>query len=297
MARTKRRNPPARVAARAASFATVLAVGLAVVAALAPPAADAGCGGVVAAPARGSAAVGRAPLVVGDSTSIYAVPLLARHGVEADAQGCRQFAAGVRVLQTRRAAGSLPAVVVLALGANGPIAVGAVEHALSVLGPRRILLVVTARHSEARNRVLRAAARRHPDRVVLVDWVAASVGHPEWFGADGLHVGRIGAAAYADHIRRALRRFAFVPVRRLRVPRHVAGARDCGVAGRGRGRARRVYLIRGPVTCARARQLAEAPVTRAPVGWTGFDWRRTRIGPWSWVIERDDHHAVVGIVG
>lgn len=268
--------------------ATILAFGVA-----APRAADAGCGGVVAAPASGPRSVGRAPLEIGDSTSIYAAPLLGRLGVEANAKGCRQFPEGVRLLQARRAAGTLPAVVVLALGANGPITVPAMERALAVLGPRRVLLVVTARHSEARNAVLRATARRYPDRVVLVDWVAVSAGHPGWFGGDGLHVNQTGAAAYARTIRRALGRFAFPPVRRLRVPRHVAGLQACGTVAR----TRRVFVIRGRVTCSRARALARAPRTRAPRGWTGYDWRRTHVGTWSWIIERGDHRTVVGTVG
>jgi hypothetical protein len=237
----------------------------------APRAADAGCG----------------------STLIYAAPLLGRLGVEANAKGCRQFADGVRLLQARRRAGSLPAVVVLALGANGPIPEAWMTRALAVLGPRRILLVVTARHSDARNRVLRAVARRYPDRVLLVDWVAASTAHPAWFGGDGLHVNQTGAAAYAQLIHRALERFAFPPVRQLHVPRHIVRLQACGSVGRGR----RVFLVRGHATCGRARALARAPRTRAPAGWTGFDWRRTHVGPWSWILERDDRRVVVGVVG
>jgi hypothetical protein len=257
------------------------------------PSAQAGCGGVVAAEARGPVAVGRAPLAIGDSTSIYAAPILGRLGVEANAKGCRQFTEGVSLLRARRAAGTLPAVVVLALGANGPVPQRAMEQALSILGPRRILLLVTAKHADARNGALRAAARRHPDRVVLVDWVAASAGHPGWFSGDGLHVGQAGATAFAQLIKRSLARFSFPPVRRLRVPRQAAATWDCGAVGRGR----RVYLIRGKATCGRARALARGPATRAPGGWTRFDWRRAHIGPWSWIVERNDHRVVVGVVG
>lgn len=269
------------------TVAAVLAIGLT------PRAADAGCGNVVAAPAHGSAAVGRAPLVVGDSTLIYAAPVLGNLGVEANAKGCRQFPDGVRLLQARRAAGSLPAVVVLALGANGPIPQAWMARALAVLGPRRILLLVTARHSDARNRVLRATARRYPDRVLLVDWVAKSAAHASWFGGDGLHVNQTGAAAFAQVIRRATSRFAFPPVRRLHVPRHVAGIQACGSVGHGR----RVFLLRGHATCGRARALTRAPRTRAPRGWTSFDWRRTHVGSWSWIVERNDHRVVVGTLG
>src|SRR5262249_53875147 len=64
---------------------------------------------------------GRAPLIIGDSTMIYAAPYLGRHGLEADAHGCRQFTEGVSMLADRRRAGRLPRLAILALGANGPV--------------------------------------------------------------------------------------------------------------------------------------------------------------------------------
>lgn len=259
--------------------------------------AEAGCGSVIRAAAQGPPGAGQAPLAIGDSTSIYATPILGRLGIEANAKGCRQFSQGVRLLRERRRRGTLPAVVVLALGANGPIPRQSMQQALTVLGPRRILLLVTARHSGPRNAVLRATVRRHRDRVVLVDWVAASSGHPGYFSGDGLHVGRAGAGAFARLIRRAVGRFAFPPVRRLRVPHRAAGAKqDCGVVHR-EGRPQRVWLIRGGATCLRARQLGRAAPAAGVRGWIGYDWRRTRSGPWSWVYARADSRVVVGVVG
>ncbi|MCW3000671.1 MAG: acyltransferase 3 [Solirubrobacterales bacterium] len=258
-----------------------------------PSVAQAGCGGVVAAPAQGASSTGRPPLTIGDSTSILSVPVLGALGVEANARGCRQFSEGLQLMRARRAAGTLPAVVVVALGANGPVTDAQLTHARALVGSHGVLLLVTARRSEPRNVVLRAAARAHPDQLLLVDWVAASRGHPEWFSGDGLHVSRPGAVAFAKLIRRAVARFAFPPVRRLHVPRRKVGARDCGLARPGR----RAYVLRGPVTCTRARQLARAPATRAVPGWTAFDWRRTRRGPWAWVIERADRRVVVAVAG
>ena len=49
------------------------------------------------------------------------------------------------------------------------------------------------------NEVLADGARRYPDRAVLVDWYAASAGHPEYFW-DGIHLTPRGARAYADLI-------------------------------------------------------------------------------------------------
>ncbi len=40
------------------------------------------------------------------------------------------------------------------------------------------------------------AARIHPDRVKVIDWVSYSAGHAEWFVGDGTHLTRQGVAAY-----------------------------------------------------------------------------------------------------
>jgi len=86
--------------------------------AVAPATALADCGGVVASYPHGWHRTYRPPLVIGDSTMIFAAPLLAGRGFEADAHGCRQFSAGVAMLRARRHAHTLPRVAILALGAN-----------------------------------------------------------------------------------------------------------------------------------------------------------------------------------
>jgi hypothetical protein len=106
--------------------------------------------------------------VVGDSTLILAAPKLGALGLEADARGCRQFTAGVALLRQRRNAGTLPRVVVLALGANGPISDGAMSAALKAVGRHRVLARVTARRSPASDHQMYAAAHgHHPVRVAL----------------------------------------------------------------------------------------------------------------------------------
>src|SRR3954447_16086495 len=85
----------------------------------------------------------RGALVLGDSTGIFAVPKLAHRGLSADAKECRQFAEGVAIIRARRSAGRLPHLVVLALGANGPVSGGDIHGALRALGPGRVLGLVT----------------------------------------------------------------------------------------------------------------------------------------------------------
>jgi hypothetical protein len=240
----------------------------------------------------------RPPLLVGDSTTILAVPHLARLGIEADAHGCRQLAAGVAILAARRRAGTLPLVVVLALGSNGAIGDGAIAHALRVVGPGRVLGLVTPRRvGSGSDGALRRAAARHPDRVVLIDWLRFSRGHGSWFAGDGLHVGDAGARAFAGLVRHRLA--PFFPPRALRLPRGAAPARSCGRVLHG-GRGLEVVVVRGArrILCARARRLVRARPLATPgiAGWRYYDWARSGRRPWTAVYVRRDRRVVVATI-
>jgi hypothetical protein len=267
--------------------------GLALPLAAAAPAAA--CGGPHRQAARGHAPGGRAPLVLGDSTLILAAPALGRLGLEADAQGCRNFAQGTAILAARRRAGRLPGISVLALGANAPLGTEHIEAALGVLGRDRILGVVTPRNNGEGARAMRLAAGRHPDRVLLLDWARVSAGHGEWFAGDGLHVTWAGARIFARFLRRRVAPFAFPPVRRLRLPRTTRGIHGCATV-RAFGRRLRVYVLRGAVPCDRARTVARRAPLHPPAGWRSFDWRRTGAGPWSWVVKRRAGHEIVATI-
>jgi lysophospholipase L1-like esterase len=138
---------------------------------------------------------------------VFAVPYLAQDGIEANARVCRSVAEGLAMLRARRREGRLPAVVVLALGANSPVRPVDVETALRVLGPGRRLGLVTHRTWFGKpgpdTRAIRQIARAHPDRIRLIDWVAYSRPHAAWFGMDGLHPTQAGARRFANLIARA----------------------------------------------------------------------------------------------
>jgi hypothetical protein len=168
--------------------------GLAAVMTLAVPAAAAACG---ASQHHGPVAndrPGPAPLAVGDSVMLGAVPELRRAGFEVNARGCRQMSEGVELLASRR--GSLPDVVVVALGYNWTITIEEIRRALIILGPRRVLGMVTPRGEYASARAaIRAAGRRWPARVKVLRWAARSAGKPwTW---DGLHLTPAGARGFA----------------------------------------------------------------------------------------------------
>jgi hypothetical protein len=280
-------------AARTTALAAVLSI-----AALAAPAGAQACAAFKHASAvRPRHPVARAPLIIGDSTMIFAAPVLGRLGLEANAKGCRPFGEGVSMLAARRRAHTLPPVAILALGANAPIGAGQISAALRVMGSHRILGLVTARRSPASDAQMRRAAARHRDRVLLIDWVAFSARHGGWFGDDGLHVNQTGADAFAHLVRRAVAPFAFPPVRDLRLPHGTRAAKRCGVVHRF-GHPLRVFVVRGRarVVCTRARALVRRPPLRPIAGWQRYDWRRTRDGPWAWVYRRADRRAVVAAV-
>ena len=162
----------------------------------------------MAAPGAGGAACGGArhyspskthrspaPLAIGDSVMMGAIEPLRRAGFEIDVRGCRQMSEGLDVLSSRRGAGALPNVVVVALGNNWTVSIQEIRRAMRIIGPRRLLGMVTPRGAMASARTsIRAAGRRWPDRLKVLDWAARSAGKAwTW---DGLHLTPAGARGF-----------------------------------------------------------------------------------------------------
>ena len=149
---------------------------------------------------------GRAPIVLGDSVMVFAVPHLAHHGFRANAMECRQWYQGVGIIQATNARHRLPHLVVLALGSNGPVTSAGIHAALHALPKNKVLGLVTPRGpvSGGGTGAMRTAAHHHKHRIVLLDWVKYSAGHSSWFAGDGLHLTYSGAAAYAAFIAKAI---------------------------------------------------------------------------------------------
>ena len=139
---------------------------------------------------------------------LLALPLLSHEGFSVNAHGCRQYPEALAILRGLRHAHELPRVVVIDLGANGAVSEGDVTGALQILGHERLLVLVTPRElgggSGSDAQLIRAEGRRHPERVRVLDWVAYSAGHPDWFEPDGLHVSPRGSAAQAQLLARVL---------------------------------------------------------------------------------------------
>src|SRR3954447_18551737 len=146
------------------------------------------------------------PLAIGDSVMIPAARRLARSGFEVDAREGRFMRSAIKMLAKRKRRHRRPHLVVVALGTNYPATYGEIRRALRLLGPGRVLAMVTPWRSY---RALDSGAswhakRRHPHRVRVVDWAAAAAGHSSWFRGDGTHLRPAGARAYARVLRAAL---------------------------------------------------------------------------------------------
>jgi hypothetical protein len=189
----------------AAALASALAIALVLV--LGVSAARA-CGEAKHASATTRGGGGRAPLVIGDSVLLGAVSQVAAAGFEVDTRGCRQMREGLGIIAARRRAHTLAHFVVIALGANGSIATSQIREAMKIVGRDRILGLVTPRElgggESSDARAIRAAGRRFPDRIRVLDWVRFSAGHGGWFAGDGLHLGPGGARGLARLLRAAL---------------------------------------------------------------------------------------------
>jgi hypothetical protein len=143
----------------------------------------------------------QAPLAIGDSTMLFAVPYLAERGIEANARVCRSWAEGLDIVHQRKRAGRLPSLVIMALGANSWVRALAVRRALRLIGPKRTLGLVThftwAGKPAPDTALIRRMARKYRKRVKFYDWVRYAHPHPAWFVIDGLHTNDLGSRKFA----------------------------------------------------------------------------------------------------
>jgi hypothetical protein len=190
--------PPAR---------TLLAVLLA--AAALPASADAGCGGVVTHKPTKKLGDFRAPLIIGDSVLLGAVPQVASKGYRVNAHGCRSWQEGAKLVREKAADGTLPHMVAMFVGADWEISKSQIRETLFRLGPKRVLTLVTPREvgghggQDAQNE--REVAKENPGRVYVLDWVRYTKNRASWFAPDGLHLNQPGIPGLANYVARALK--------------------------------------------------------------------------------------------
>jgi hypothetical protein len=120
--------------------------------------------------------------------------------IKVDAEVGRQADAAIRLLEERRQADELGAVVVVHLGSNGLFRAEQFEEMMGVLADVDKVIVVNLnvarRWQDPINAILAEGVQYYPN-AVLLDWYAASEGRPELFRNDGVHMRAEGAQVYA----------------------------------------------------------------------------------------------------
>jgi hypothetical protein len=191
----KRRSPVLGVAVLGLLWASV-------------PPAQAGCGEIQIRHTQHRQNTGRPPLVIGDSVLLGAMKETTAAGFDLNTRGCRQWGEGMGVLRGYKRAGRLPHLVVVELGTDWTVSVRQIRAAMALLGPTRVLGLMTPREvggyggSDAAH--MRAVAKRFPERTVLLDWVAYTRGRGGWFQPDGIHLTLAGAAGFGEFLKSAL---------------------------------------------------------------------------------------------
>jgi hypothetical protein len=167
--------------------------------------ASAQCGQTTNVSPRRSLGFGPPPLAVGDSVLYDAADALSYYGFETNAMVCRTMAQGITWLEDDHQ--TLPPLVVVALGTNGSVTMGQIDQLLTLVGPNRLLAMVTPHHGDYGYvpGLIRLAAQQHPGSILLLDWDRLSADHPDWFAPDGIHLGgTAGIDAFAHLVASSL---------------------------------------------------------------------------------------------
>jgi len=139
---------------------------------------------------------------VGDSIMLdYQDPLKSDIlGINVDAAVGRQWAEGESILQSMKRERQLGGEVIVGLGTNGPITSIDFDNMMAILsGASRVVFVnvhVDRPWQDPNNAVIASGAARYPHAVVA-DWASLAAQNPQWFGADGTHLGIDGPGADA----------------------------------------------------------------------------------------------------
>jgi hypothetical protein len=168
----------------------------------------ASCGGAEKADAGRKLGDFAPPLMIGDSVLLGAIGEVAAAGYEINTRGCRGWAEGANIVRRRKRSGTLPHMVGMFLGADFSVSEAQIRNVMYVLGPKRVLLLVTPREvggvggEDAQN--MRRMAKRYPTRIYLLDWVRHTRHRSAWFGPDGLHLSNAGIAGLGRFVKRPL---------------------------------------------------------------------------------------------
>jgi peptidoglycan/LPS O-acetylase OafA/YrhL len=147
----------------------------------------------------------RSITVIGDSVMIDVTPHLkeAFKKVEVDAKIGRQFREAEEIVQQKKSSGSLGEIVIIELGANGPLSDKKMAALIEQIGTERDVYMITTRvpkpWQQEVNETIKSVAGDYKN-VKVVDWFSFSESHHEYIGNDGVHLTLSGAEAYAKYL-------------------------------------------------------------------------------------------------
>lgn len=149
------------------------------------------------------------PFAVGDSVLEGAARAVERAipGIVVDAHQSRQYGEMIEIVRARNAAGQLGDIVVVHGGTNGRVTDGDFAAMMDQLKKVKYVVVVNQKvprgWQDPNNAVFQNGIGNYPN-AALVDWLAISKDHPEYFVKDGFHLTDVGQEAYAGAIRAKL---------------------------------------------------------------------------------------------
>ena len=139
---------------------------------------------------------------VGDSVMLGAVPTLYQTFPNGyfDAAVSRTDYEANRILSGIKYQGMLSDHVVIHLGTNGQCGLPCQRQIMSTLEDRKVFYVTVSNDYDVHvNDSFYYLASEYPN-ITIVDWYNASLGHPEYFASDGIHLTSNGMNAYSQLI-------------------------------------------------------------------------------------------------
>ena len=154
--------------------------------------------------------------IIGDSVTLAAAPSLAEllPGASIDGEVSRSSAAGLHIVESMLAAGTLRPYLVFSLATNSAFR-GADAEALLQMLPTDTKVVFVTGHGQPSqqwitesNQTMYSMAGKYPKRVKVAAWDQAIANHPEMLAGDQVHPQPSGQRLYAQLIYQALQELA-----------------------------------------------------------------------------------------
>lgn len=139
---------------------------------------------------------------IGDSVFLDAVDMLYNYFPNGYFNGkiSRSIIGGINVLKDLKDSGKLSDIVLLGLASNGDYSNKKATELMNLLGNREVYWInAVGADDPTYNEKFKNFAKNYPN-IHIVDWEAASKGHPEYFYADGTHPKGNGIKIYVNTI-------------------------------------------------------------------------------------------------